>query len=134
MTIQPTWPARNISLRQWITIYIWDIPAFLQFMVHHTFSHHPTTHNQMVKWNILWIPLNVFCSKQKEREHQPRRYWIHFSFDTEQHQMLPWKMKYLLQKHLWDESSRQHWILCTNKNKDKNVLDQHTRICKKLLV
>ena len=36
------------------------------------FGHHSTTHNPMVKWNILWIPLNVLCSKQRRRDNNKR--------------------------------------------------------------
>ena len=59
MTIQSTWLARNI--RQWMTIYIWDIPSLLQFMLHYTFGHRPTTLNLMVKQKV-WM-----CSAQSKR-------------------------------------------------------------------
>ena len=41
---------------------------FSPFAVHtasHMFSHHSTTHNPMVKWNVSWIPLNLLNSKKK---------------------------------------------------------------------
>ena len=104
VTIKPTWPAGNISLRQWITIYIWYIPALL----HHTFGHHPTTHYPMVKQNVLWILLNMLCTKQRRMEQQQRRYLIYFSFSTEKHEMLQWKMECLQQKQSWGESSGPH--------------------------
>ena len=76
-----------------ITIYIWDIQLFCSLYM---FGHYPTIHNPMVKQNILWIPLNVLCTKQSGKEQQ-RKYKIHFSF-------IPNNTKWYGEK--WNVSSR----------------------------
>ena len=85
----------------------------------HMFGHHPTNYNPMVKRNVLWIPLNVLFSKQRQREQPPRIYWLHFSFRTKQHQILQWKMECLQQKPWRDKKSEPHETPYAHKNKNK---------------
>ena len=83
-------------------------------MLHHTCSVIPL-YNSMVKQNVLWIPLNVLCSKQSGRELLLRRYWIYFSFCTKLHQMVLWKTECLQQKHSSDKNSGPHWLPYTHR-------------------